>query len=211
MTRSATRPGIRAAVAAIAAALLVGIGTMAGPAAPATAHDQVSEQTPSAGEHLAAAPDAVRLRFATRPLGIGLTILVADADGLDWAFGEPVVEGDTVVQLLDPTMPDGNYQVRWRVVSADGHPISESFMFSVGDVVAAPAPAPTSAGEPVAAIDDQGADASAVADGGSAAQHTVVVAAIGAAAGVLVFAVGALLLGRRRHPQRDAGTPQQRG
>jgi hypothetical protein len=29
-------------------------------------------------------------------------------------------------------MPEGSYQVRWRVVSSDGHPISGSFEFAVG-------------------------------------------------------------------------------
>lgn len=40
-----------------------------------------------------------------------------------------------------PELPDGGYQVSWRVVSADGHPISGSFGFRVGNPAARP-PAP---------------------------------------------------------------------
>jgi len=142
-------------VEAVIAALLV----VAAPTA-ATAHDQVVSTAPASQEQLPVAPDQVSMLFTADILDIGATILVVDDDGENWAFGDMQVEGREAIQIVEEGMPDANYQVRWRVVSSDGHPISGTFDFAVGDAPASAAvpaeqspatPTPTLA-EPDAAV-----------------------------------------------------------
>lgn len=103
-------------------------------ALPAQGHDQLISQSPAPGEHLEVAPGSVRLTFTNPPLDIGAVIVVADVHNWFWQEGDPVLSERTFVQKLEDDIPDGRYQVRWRVVSGDGHPISESFFFSIGEV-----------------------------------------------------------------------------
>lgn len=94
--------------------------------------------------------------FSDDVLDIGGVLVVADEAGDDWSDG-PLVLGDhTVTQKLKSGAPDGAYQVRWRVVSSDGHPISDVYDYSVGDAAAPaitsteqtkPTPSPTATPE----------------------------------------------------------------
>jgi methionine-rich copper-binding protein CopC len=118
-----------ARLAAIGSVIAVGLFTGAGLA---SAHDQLNNQSPGRDEHLAASPAEVSLSFSGRPLPIGMTVLVVDASGKDWAAGVPRAEG-SVVRRPVTTLPAGYYQVRWRVVSADGAVVSGNYDFAVGD------------------------------------------------------------------------------
>lgn len=96
------------------------------------AHDQIIEQIPNENEVLEVAPDEITLEFTGELMDITQLAMVLDADGTDWVSGPMQVTQRTAVQPLLPDMPEGSYQVRWRVVSSDGHPISGSFEFAVG-------------------------------------------------------------------------------
>lgn len=113
--------------------MIVGAAAALATAAPAAAHDELLASTPASGERLAAAPSEAALRFSADVLTIGAAVIVADGAGRDWTTGEPVVEAGTVTVALQPGMPVGGYELRWRVVSADGHPISGVVPFAVGD------------------------------------------------------------------------------
>jgi hypothetical protein len=58
-------------------------------------------------------------------------VSVTGPDGKQWNEGAFQVEGSTVTQQLRPLGPKGAYTVAWRVVSADGHPISGTFGFTL--------------------------------------------------------------------------------
>ena len=122
------RPRILAALAAVALAL--GAALAVGSAA--SAHDQVISTDPAEGEVLAVAPSQISMRFTAELIQMGAIVFVVDGSERDWAAGEPTVDGSELVQPLESGMPDGSYQVRWQVVSADGHPISGFFDFAVG-------------------------------------------------------------------------------
>lgn len=117
------------AFAIVLASLAFGV-----PASPSLAHDQLLSQSPAAGEHVESAPASVRLSFSAPPLEVGMTVLVIDADAKNWAAEESSVDGVDIVTKLDGELPDGNYQVRWRAVSGDGHTQSGSYDFAVGDL-----------------------------------------------------------------------------
>lgn len=116
---------------------------------PAAAHDQLIDTEPRSNEIVAAMPEAVRLTFSGSPMAIGTTVLVVDAEGERVGSAQPTVDR-AVVSLELPAAPtDAWYQVRWRAVAADGHLLSGSFDFGVGDPSMAPKPelAPNSAAD----------------------------------------------------------------
>lgn len=130
-------PRLRHVAAACAAAVLALVLL----ASPAAAHDQLISSVPADGEALETGPDAVVLTFSGDITTVGAAAVVADGDGQDWASGELDADGPRVQIPLSETLPEGGYEVRWRVVSADGHPIEGRVAFTVGD--AEPLPAPT--------------------------------------------------------------------
>ena len=197
----------RAAVAALALAALAVLAPFA-PAA--NAHDQVTFTAPAEAEHLDTAPADVTMQFTDELIAVGALMLVVDESGKDWADGPMAVDGATVVQPLKTGLPDGTFDVRWRVVSADGHPISGTFPFSVGDEPPAEAPA---AGDPAA---DEGADeggthsasehpdahAEASADAETSGMPLWGVGLIGAGIGLAAFAALAVFARLRRRKSR---------
>ncbi|WP_417555312.1 copper resistance CopC family protein [Microbacterium sp.] len=129
-------------VVAAAAVLMV--------AAPASAHDQLVSSTPAAGSEVTTVPEQVVLTFSNNVLSLsdnsGTAMTVVGADGTDWVGGDPAILADTVTVPLKPGMPNGAYDVTWKIVSADGHPTSGEFSFTL----AAPEPAPTASTAPSA-------------------------------------------------------------
>ncbi|WP_234714487.1 copper resistance CopC family protein, partial [Mycobacterium tuberculosis] len=93
------------------------------------------ESSPADGERLEAPPTSVTMTFSGELLVLdestaGAVVLVVDTAGKDWATGEVDVRGRTVTAALPPGMPEGGYQVRWQVVSEDGHPIAGLIPFA---------------------------------------------------------------------------------
>ncbi|KTS13843.1 MULTISPECIES: copper resistance CopC family protein [Microbacterium] len=160
---------------------------------PASAHDQLLSSSPASGERLPSAPEEITLTFSADVLDVGADIIVADAEGTDWAVGDPAIASATVAVGLTEGMPAAGYEVRWRVVSSDGHPISGVIPFTVGD--AAPLErAPASASAPAVAApvaDDPGIP------------RIVVVAALGA--GIALAALLLVSLLRRAARGRQPG------
>ncbi|MCC3272575.1 copper resistance protein CopC [Arthrobacter zhangbolii] len=134
--RSGPYRAVLAAVLAMGLAVGCLIAALAS-AAPAAAHDQLVGTAPAAGERLDAAPEQLELTFSSVLMDVGHQVLVLDADGRDWAGADPRLNRETLVQPLPEELPRGEYSVRWRVVSSDGHPIAGRFEFLVGaDAVA---------------------------------------------------------------------------
>lgn len=107
-------------------------------AVPASAHDSLVHSTPEADESLATAPESITLTYSGELLVLGdstqgAVVLVIDESGRDWATGDVEVSGNTVTATVEPGMLDAGYQVRWQVVSEDGHPISGIVPFTIGD------------------------------------------------------------------------------
>ncbi|MEV7692604.1 copper resistance CopC family protein [Microbacterium sp. NPDC089189] len=177
-------------------------------ALPASAHDELVASTPTDGEQLAAAPTAIELDYSAEVLDVGALVIVADADDHDWVAGPAVVSGTSVSVPLTENMPDGGYEVRWRVVSSDGHPISGVIPFAVGDAeplvrTAVPSASPSEAAS-TAAPDAAGTDTAASEDGG-----VVRVVLIGLGGAIVATAVLLIIhLLRRRDPADDADGPR---
>jgi len=158
----------------------------------AQAHELLVDSSPRAGDVLASGPSQITLTFSDRPLDDGAVVAVMDAASRDWAGPPPVMDDVNVTVPLADALPDGRYEVVWRVVSGDGHPISGSYTFQVGDGGSA-GPAP-GADDPV-----QGEVAQAE---GSAAAASVVWALVLAGLASLLATV---LLWRRAAARRRLG------
>ncbi|MFF3713260.1 copper resistance CopC/CopD family protein [Streptomyces phaeochromogenes] len=120
---------------AVALVALLGALFVLGGAGPVSAHSAVRETTPGEGTVLKSAPKQVTMTF-TESVGItddSLRVLSPEnrrvnAGDTEHASGR----SDTVRVPLDGGLADGTYTVAWRVVSADSHPISGAFTFSIG-------------------------------------------------------------------------------
>ncbi|MFD8469107.1 copper resistance CopC/CopD family protein [Streptomyces cyaneofuscatus] len=143
MTATAPRPGAspirRPFTAAALAAALVSLvfGLILAGAGPASAHAALTGSDPQDGAVVATAPKEVTLTFSEAiAVGDG-SIRVLDPSSKRADTGvEPkdLSDGSTVrygVELL-PGLPDGTYTVAWQAISADSHPISGAFTFSIG-------------------------------------------------------------------------------
>lgn len=120
----------------LAAGMLLAVFAVLASAAPAAAHDELVSSDPEVGDRLSAGPEQVSLMFSDEPLaldGAGLAVVVVDAAGRDWVDEDPSASEQTVTARLGAGMPEAGYELRWRVVSADGHPISGVIPFTIGD------------------------------------------------------------------------------
>ncbi|MFD8415518.1 copper resistance protein CopC [Streptomyces sp. NPDC059650] len=120
-------------VALVLAALLATLFTAA---APATAHAALTASDPKDGAVVATAPAQVTLSFSEQVAMGDDSIRVLDPQGKRVDTGElrDMCSGSTVRYgtALHSGLPDGTYTVAWQAVSADSHPISGAFTFSVG-------------------------------------------------------------------------------
>jgi len=123
-------------------AMLVGAVTIALllPAAPAQAHAFLVRADPSDGAVLALAPNAVRLAFnePVSAIGPGLRVFAVDGTRVDLARPPERADVDTadrsvLAVALPADLPEGGFVVAWRVRSADGHAVSGTLRFTVGD------------------------------------------------------------------------------
>lgn len=132
----------RTAVAVAGATLVAAVAAVLF-AAPASAHDRLTGSTPEDGATVTTAPTEVELTFTDEVQDLGLTVLVKDPSGASVAAGKPAIDGDTVVQKLDPLTASGVYTVAYRVVSSDGHPIAGRFTFTATLAAASPSASAT--------------------------------------------------------------------
>jgi methionine-rich copper-binding protein CopC len=107
----------------------------------AEAHSVLLRTSPVASGSVAQAPDTVQLMFNERPQGRFSVVHVTGPDGGRRDAGSVSVLNDTVSESISGTRPAGRYTVDWRVVSADGHPVSGQFAFTTQHA-AAPLAAP---------------------------------------------------------------------
>jgi methionine-rich copper-binding protein CopC len=153
-------------------------------AGPAAAHSVLLQTAPARGGTVPTAPTTIALTFNEMPQGEFSTIHVFGPDGQRRDDGHVQVVNDVVTEPLAGTRPAGRYVVDWRVVSADGHPVSGEFTFT----------AQTSAQQFVSR-------AVAPASPKSSSNSTGVI--IGVVAGVVAIAGVVVLFTRRRSKSPD--------
>ncbi|MGW0009201.1 copper resistance protein CopC [Streptomyces tendae] len=111
---------------AAACALLAGAG-------PASAHAALTGSDPREGAVVDKAPAQVSLTFSESVSMDDDSLRVLDPKGKRVDDGKPSGTGGTAYSVkLHAGLPDGTYTVTYQVVSADSHPVSGAYTFSVG-------------------------------------------------------------------------------
>lgn len=118
-----------------------------GSAGPASAHAALRGADPGDGSVVKSAPRHVTLTFTESVALLDDSFRIYSPDNHRVPLGEPEhADGrsDTARVGLPGGLDDGTYTVAWRVVSADSHPVSGAFTFSIGK------PSPTAPAAPAA-------------------------------------------------------------
>ena len=118
----------------LVAALAILVGVLALGTTAASAHATLESSSPADGQSVPTSPSEIRITFseAVTTISGGLSVLDADGKTVDVGNSE-VVDGRTLVAPISETLSDGTYVTTYRVLSADGHPVSGSLLFGVGE------------------------------------------------------------------------------
>nr|WP_203645878.1 copper resistance protein CopC [Streptomyces sp. SID14478] len=120
--------------------LLAVTGALLAGAAPASAHAALTGSDPKQGAVVETAPQQVSLTFSEDVAMSSGAVRVLDPAGKRVDSGKVAnPSGTTYTVGLHSGLPDGTFTVAYQVVSADSHPVSGAFTFSIG------APSKTSA------------------------------------------------------------------
>jgi methionine-rich copper-binding protein CopC len=133
---------LRHRLTALGASIGVGLILATAGATAANAHDTLENTDPAQGATVTGL-SSVALTFSADPLGTdGATIIqVIGPDKKYYETACPDLNGPVVSSPV-ALGGAGTYEVLWRVVSSDGHPISGSYTFAYGpDATATPAAA----------------------------------------------------------------------
>ncbi|MFB9473036.1 copper resistance protein CopC [Nonomuraea salmonea] len=161
---------------------------------PARAHNVLISSDPKDGAALTAAPERVTLVFDQAVRQGYAQVGVTSADGGSWADDAASVAAERVTVQVKP-LPAGSYVVGYRILSADGHPVTGKISFTVtGGGAAAPAARETAGGADAAA-------AEAAANGGAGMAVLWVLGAL------IVLAAGTIVALRRSTPASPATSP----
>ncbi|GAX54202.1 copper resistance CopC/CopD family protein [Streptomyces olivochromogenes] len=128
-----TTGGVAFRVRTLLLLLLAVIGAVLAGAAPASAHAALTGSDPQQGAVVSRAPTQVSLTFSEKVAMSDGSVRVLDPKGKRVDTGKATDLGGTTYGVkLHSGLPDGTFTVTYQVVSADSHPVSGAFTFSVG-------------------------------------------------------------------------------
>lgn len=112
---------------------------------PAWSHSQVISSNPEDGEVVSALPEMVELEF-NEELREPAFVAVVAPDGTSLET-QTRIDGNRAIASVAPSPLTGQFAMNYRVVSADGHPISGSVSFVVETKSDTASPDPASANQ----------------------------------------------------------------
>ena len=184
---------------AVRAAIATGLLAVFLSASPALGHASLTGTDPVDGAVLETAPETITLQFNEEPLEALVDVVVTNAAGDVMAMNAAEAAGTEVLVPFPTGLAAGDYTVAYRVVSADGHPITGSITITLANDDVSASPAESSSGDAPTqpTIDETAAaevlDDVAAADSGSSMVIFLVVGAIAAA-----VLIGVVVVVRRR-------------
>ncbi len=130
MTSAPSKTVLRSTILAVT---LAGILTLA-TATAANAHDGLVDSSPAADSTVTTEVTSIDLEFSEDFLDLGtatsaFAIQVSGPDGKFYNTGCVALDGASI-STVAALGESGEYEVVWQVVSSDGHPTSDSFVFS---------------------------------------------------------------------------------
>lgn len=100
---------------------------------PALAHAQLLESQPKANQVLSSSPAEFRLNFSDELIDLGAAsnwLKVEDSQGAIVST-DSVLNGNQISAMPTQVLKPGKYQLTWRVLSEDGHPIQGNYEFTI--------------------------------------------------------------------------------
>lgn len=145
-------PGLRVIRGALRSAAAVAVASVVLVAAPSWGHATLEGSDPATGTVLKQAPPSVTLRFDEAVTTLPESLEVYGPDGARVDDGAITRPGGVGSQVSIGVAGDqrGTYLVSWRVISADSHPVSGAFTFSVGRATTTPTAVVEQTDKPVA-------------------------------------------------------------
>lgn len=114
--------------------LIIAVGLLGSSLAssPAWAHAHLKLSDPSDGATVKASPARIELHFTEdlEPSFSDVTLLSAGGEGVPLTKTAPR-DGASIVRVPARALVSGSYDVRWHVLSKDGHATSGSYSFVV--------------------------------------------------------------------------------
>ncbi len=115
--------------------VLISMTLLASQSIPAQAHSALESSTPTKSEIIDLLPSVISLTFNEDLLSIEgeevNTLALAGSNGTGYELLPPTISGAILsAQPVDGIYPAGNYLLSYRVVSADGHPITGEIAFT---------------------------------------------------------------------------------
>ncbi|MGW2645001.1 copper resistance CopC/CopD family protein [Streptomyces sp. NPDC001393] len=133
MTRTITPTGHRGSLRTLVLLLLAVTGALFAGAGPASAHAALTGSDPAQGVVVKQAPSQVALTFSEKVAMNDDSLRVLDPRGKAVQTGGPAnLSGTTYAVKLRSGLGNGTYTVTYQVVSADSHPVSGAYTFSIG-------------------------------------------------------------------------------
>lgn len=123
--------GLRSVLTRVAVVAFVAAAAVLGLAGPASAHNVLISSDPADGSTLAKPLTSVSFTFDQPVQNFDPVVSLIGPDGRQYATGTPAISGNVVTGTVG-TGPAGAYAASFRVVSADGHPVTGQVHFSMG-------------------------------------------------------------------------------
>ena len=113
----------------ISAIFLAGLGLFA-PISSASAHTDLVSTSPAADSDVNASQESISLTFAEPMLLDGAAIVVVDSTGATLDSPAPTQDGASLSIPWPADLTPGKVTVQWRATAADGHVLSDEFVFN---------------------------------------------------------------------------------
>ncbi len=113
----------------IGAILLAGLGLFA-PVSSASAHTELLSTSPAADSDVNSSQETISLTFAEPPLVDGAAIVVMNSSGDILDSPAPALDGASLYIPWPADLTPGKVTVQWRATAADGHVLSDEFVFN---------------------------------------------------------------------------------
>ena len=109
--------------------LLAGLGLFA-PISSASAHTDLVSTSPVADSDVNASQESISLTFAEPMLLDGAAIVIVDSTGATLDSPAPTQDGASLSIPWPADLTPGKVTVQWRATAADGHVLSDEFVFN---------------------------------------------------------------------------------
>jgi len=113
--------------------LLLALGLMFSPSV-GWAHSGLTGSSPKVNQSVSTSPTSIKLTFSEPLMNVSEganVILLTKVGGAKVATAKPTLLRNQLSVKLTRKLSVGKYRVNFRVISADGHPISGNYTFSV--------------------------------------------------------------------------------